>query len=74
MRCCCKTQRKRINRIDGDYVSVTGESRSMILTDMRCEARMMDAVALVIKATSSNYVALLTSAPLDFPKVKPADE
>ena len=34
---------------------------------------LMDAVALVMEATFSNYVALLTKVPLDFPKVKPVD-
>lgn len=32
---------------------------------------LMDAVALVLEATFSNYVALLTRVPLDFPEVKP---
>ncbi len=35
---------------------------------------LMDAVALVMEATFSNYVALLTKVPLDFPKVKPLEE
>lgn len=34
---------------------------------------LMDAVALVMEATFSNYVALLTKVPLDFPKVKPVE-
>lgn len=34
---------------------------------------LMDAVALVMEATFSNYVALLTRVPLDFPEVKPVN-
>lgn len=32
---------------------------------------LMDAVALVLEATFSNYVGLLTKVPLDFPKARP---
>ncbi len=34
---------------------------------------LMEAIALVLEATFSNYAALLSKVPLDFPKAKPVE-